>query len=216
MALLYYSRIRFITLLTPLLTTSTTHPSHIISVYAAGMESSGTFHPQDLGLRGNDAKGRPTYSFANCRANVVYMMTMMFEHLAQQHRGKMALLHVWPKIVITPAYKADYHAWWFKVVLRMAVPLMRLVAVSPEEIGQRLLYCADDERFPAADFAGKGAIEATDGTLGGGAYAISYTGEDSKAQRYYPQLRKEGFKERVVEHTMGAFRAVEEGRKFEG
>lgn len=106
MSLLYYSRIRFISRLASLLTTSTTstlHPSHVISVYAAGAENMGTFHPNDLSLRGKDAKGKPTYSFANCRTNVVYMTTMMFERLAQQHKGKMALLHVWPKIVITPA-----------------------------------------------------------------------------------------------------------------
>lgn len=212
MSLLYYSRIRFITRLSPLLTTST-HPSHIISVYAAGAEKMGIFHPSDLSLRGTNPK---TYSFANCRTNVVYMTTMMFEYLAQQHRGKMALLHVWPGIVITPAYKADYHPWWFRILLTLAIPFLRLVAVSPEEIGQRMLFCADSDRFPAAEEEGKGAIEATDGTVGGGAYAIKYTGEDAKVQKYYEKLREEGFGEKVVEHTMEAFTVIEEGKRFEG
>lgn len=216
MSLLYYSRILFIERLAPLLATSTDHPSHIISVYAAGAEKMGTFHPQDLSLRGKDAKGKPNYSFSNCRTNVVYMTTMMFEHLAQQYQGKMALLHVWPKIVITPAYKADYHVWWFKILLRLMVPILRFVAVSPEEIGQRLVYCANTEKFPpaGAQLVGNDVVTGTDGVPGGGAYAISYTGDDATVQKHYEQLRKEGFKEKVVEHTTKAFKAIENAERF--
>jgi len=95
---------------------------------------------------------------------------------------------------------------------------MRLfLAVPPEEIGQRLLYCTSNERFPAAGPISKGsknAIQATDGTHGGGAYAIRYTGEDSNVQQYYEQLRKGGLMEKVVQHTAKAFQTIAGGDKF--
>ena len=199
MSLLYYSRIRFIQLLAPLLTASAL-PARIISVYAAGMESSGKFFASDLGLR---EPGH--YSFANCRAHVVHMKTLMFEHFAKHYDGKMALVHVYPGVVISPSYYADYHPRWFKILWWLSqVPVKAFVATPAEEAGQRTLLFASS-RYPARNGREQGISDvarATDGVEGGGAYSVKLNGETCDVEASYRELRKGGFETRVVEHTL--------------
>ena len=210
MSLLYYSRARFIQLLAPLLTRSNL-PGRVISVYAAGMESSGKFFPSDLSLRDSNH-----YSFANCRAHVVHLKTMMFEHFAKQYEGKLALVHVYPGLVITPAYGADYHPWWFKLAWKCVKPLVKaFVAISPEEIAQRVLFLASD-KFPAKGGNEKAyaVAKSTDGSMGSGAYAVKWDGEAYDVQKAYMDLREDGFEAKVVEHTTRAFEAIDAGSLF--
>ena len=198
MSLLYYSRIRFIQLLAPLLTASAP-PAHVISVYAAGLETSGKLFPSDLSLR------KPGhYSLANCRAHVVHMKTMMFEHFAKQYEGKMALVHVYPGVVVSPSFYSATHPWWVKLIWwLLKVPVKMFVATPAEEAGQRTLLLASS-RYPAKASSSEGTVDAasaTDGTEGGGAYAVKLNGETCDVEASYRQLRENRVDRPVLEHT---------------
>lgn len=144
LSLLYYSRIRLVTNLLPYLLESTCPTgAHILSIYAAGLETSGLLHPSDLSLLS------PTnYTFSNCRTHAIAMKTMAFETLAQKHEGKLSLTHIYPGLVIHDGFEKKGSPWWFKVVWRLLSPFARFVDVGIEEIGRRVLFFCG-ERFCA-------------------------------------------------------------------
>lgn len=212
MSLLYYSRMRFITRLLPLLRSSKL-PAHVISVYAAGMESSGKLFQDDLSLRD------PThFGFANSRVHVVHMKTMFFERLAQQNPGALSLVHVYPSLVVTPSFYSNTLPLWFRLAWRIvAWPVKRFFSVPPEEIGARVTFLASDQ-YPARAADGKRPLErtpiATDGVLGGGAYAVNYDGKACDTAESYRHLKTQGFSDTVWEHTNKAFAVIEKGEVF--
>ena len=206
MSLLYYSRLRLVTLLMPLLL-ATESAAHIISVYAGGYE--GKLFADDLSLR---QPGH--YSFANCRSHVVYMKTLVFEKLAQEHAGKLALVHVFPGVVMTNGFSGDQLPGWFKIMWTVAKPFARLMSVPTDECGQKTLNLATD-RYPASgeriDQSAEVAI-GTDGTIRSGAYAV----QDGKAvivTMAYEEtklgMKKKELKENVWKYTMDAFATIE-------
>lgn len=224
MSLLYYSRMRFITNLLPLLLASQL-PAHVISVYAAGKE--GKLAPADLSLR--DPKH---YGFATARSHVTYMTTFFMETLAERHRGRLSLMHVFPGLVMTPGFDHARLPAWFKLTWRWVVaPIVRpWLAVPPRECGERMLFLATP-RFPARETGaptegGEGAAGTegdagvavgTDGKRGGGAYAVDWDGEDiPTTEKAYGKVRGEGMARKVWEHTMGAFEEIEAGNVFTG
>jgi hypothetical protein len=213
MSLLYYSRIRFINNLLPLLTAAP-EPAHVISVYAAGMESSGKFYPDDLSLT-RDSKAH--YTFANCRSHCIHMKTMYFEHLAQKHEGKLSFVHVYPGLVIGPNFWHESLPTWFKIIWFFMYPIANVFSTAPEESGKRTLYFASD-KFPAGGLSNKNSNEAapmsTDRVKGGGAYSCKYDDEVYDVSKAYKELRPKGFRERVVKETDAAFAVIESGKRF--
>lgn len=213
MVLLYYSRMRLATQLLPLLRASTL-PAHVISVYAAGMESLGSFFPHDLSL-----DKASNYSFANARSHSVYMTTFLFEQLAKQNEGKVAFVHAYPFIVITPAYSSPTMPWWFRWLWYALSPVItRFIALSAEESGDRHLSLSGP-RYPPRSSTGhdkptsENVILSTDSVRGGGAYAVDSTGEATPKQerrvKDYSGLPKD-MADRVWEHTMGVFKTAED------
>jgi len=103
-------------------------------------------------------------------------------------------------------------------------PVFKLfpVTLGSEECGARTLFNAS-ERFPARSVDGKveevgeiGVAEASDGVVGGGAYRVNYNNEMVATGKDYAKLREEGWKEKVVSHTLEVFQEIEAGRVFEG
>jgi hypothetical protein len=224
MSLLYYSRMRFIIQLLPLLLASLL-PAHVVSVYAAGME--GKLFPEDLSLR--DPKH---YGFANCRSHVVYMKTLFMETLAERHRGRLSLVHVYPGLVITEAFDKVRLPTWVKLIWRWLVaPIIRPFSVPPRESGERILFLATP-RFPArqkletgttakgdkvtATEGDAGIAMGSDGNRGGGAYAVNWDGETISTEKAYKKVREEGLAGKVWDHTMRAFEEIEAGTVFTG
>ena len=223
MSLLYYSRMRFIMKLLPLLLASPL-PAHVISVFAAGLE--GNLFPMDLSLR--DPKH---YSFANLRSHVTYMTTFFMETLAERHPGRLSLVHVFPGVVMTKAFNNPGLPRWFKLTWRLVSPAVRLFSVPGDECGERILFLATP-RFPAREeTSGKGTAEGektttsagdaeiafgTDGRRGSGAYAVNSDGETTPTKKTYANIRAEGMKVKTWDHTMKAFEEIEAGRVFTG
>lgn len=223
MSLLYYSRMRFITKLLPLLLAAPLS-AHIISVYAAGHE--GKILPDDLSLRAPQQ-----YGLASVRSHVTYMTTLFMENLAQQHPGKLSLVHVYPGLVVTDAFYNAGLPTWFKITVRLSVPFVRPFTTPPEECGQRILFLATP-RFPARQVIESTATTkreeaspndeatevatGTDGIRGSGAYACNSTGDIIPLKETYKKLRMEGLAQKVVDHTMKAFNDIEAGIAFTG
>ena len=215
---------RFITKLLPLLLASPL-PAHVISIYAAGMESK--LFPEDLSLRDPEH-----YTFSNLRSHVTYMTTFFMETLAEQHRRRLSLVHAFPGLVMTGGFDNPRLPAWFKLTWRWLVgPLVRPFAVPPRECGERVLFLATP-RFPARPAAETGATvkdnEArttegntdiaigTDGNRGSGAYAVNKDGETIIIEKAYKRFRGEDMAEKVWHHTMRAFEEIEAGRVFTG
>lgn len=208
MSLYYYSRMRLITQLLPLLRASTLPTgARCISVYSGGFEVRKNFHPDDFSLR------KPAnFSFAKVRSQVTYMKTLFFEHLSRENAGKVACVHIYPGLVVTPNMYSKDHPWWFRAVWMCVAPFAGLVATNSEGIAQRVLYLATDRYAPASE-PGVGSRESvatgSDGVRGTGAYSVKVTGDTNDISAAYSGFDREEMREKVWRHTMDAFREAE-------
>lgn len=216
MSLNYYSRMRCIIKLLPLLLASPL-PAHAITICTAGFEAK--LIPDDLSLR------RPeNYGFVNRRSHLTYMTTFFHEALAKKYPGKLSLSHVYPSFVMTPGFTKEGVAPWFKTVWTwFAGPILRVFALSPEDCGDRNLFVA------TARFAAAGQGEAsnqqpgdvdvafgTDGMRGSGSYSVNWNGETIDIAKAYEKFDKEELGRKVYDHTMKAFATIEAGDVFKG
>ena len=213
MSLIYYSRIRFILNLMPLLLAAP-QSAHVVSVYAAGLEAK--LFKDDLSLR-----NPKNYSLINARSHNAYMTTMAFEHLAKQYQ-QLSFVHAFPGIVVTPSYTDPGFPWWFKLLWRLFGPLIRrFQAISAEDSGSRTLFLgtsrfASQRGLNSANKPAEGVAKGTNGTLGSGAYAVGADSETVTSKADLQALRNEGFEGAVWEHTIQAFDAITAGRDFVG
>ncbi|PYI10310.1 hypothetical protein BO78DRAFT_426891 [Aspergillus sclerotiicarbonarius CBS 121057] len=211
MSLMYYSRMRAIMKLLPLLLKSTL-PAKVVSVYAAGFEDK--LYPEDLSLR-----DLTHYSYSQARSHMIYMHTLFMETLAEQHRGKLSLLHIFPGLVLGPGFDNPDLPTWFKVLWRwIFVPLLApLVTVPPTECGDRMLSLASLRYPPQAVDSSESQEEAvvgTDGRHGSGVYSLSRKGESNYNKKAYQKINKEEMRRKVWDHTMSAFEVIEAGKVF--
>lgn len=207
MSLVYYSRIRFVLQLMPLLEASSS-PSgaHIVSIDAAGM--AGNLFRDDLSLLDPNH-----YSYVNVKSHAAYMTTMAFEKLASQH-GSLAFVYMYPGAVFGPAHRDQSLPWWFRVAMRIAEPLLTwTLATPPEESGSRTLFFATSAFAPAGSSHAKSNIaKGTDGASGSGCYAVGSRCDiiaKKSDSALYPKLRNEGFLDEVWTHTTETFDQIE-------
>ena len=212
MSLMYYSRMRIVTKLLPLLLKSQL-PATIVSVYAASME--GKLYPDDLSLR--DLK---RYSYDHARSHMCYMHSLFFETLAAKHPGKLALIHIFPGLVPGPGFQNPELPLWFRFLLNSVVlPLFgRWILVQPDQCGERMLSLASARYGPGAVNVGKGsggeAITGTDGKPGSGVYSLTWDGESKYHAKMYANINKDEMRKKVWDHTMRAFEVIEAGSVF--
>lgn len=211
MALMYYSRMRAIVKLLPLLLKSTL-PARVVSVYAAGAEAK--LISEDLSLR------EPShYSYSQARSHMVYMHTFFMEALEEQHRGKLSLIHVFPGLVLGPGFQNPELPTWFRIVWKwIYVPLFgRLTTVPPKECGARMLFLASPRYAPRGiERPGSKAdvAIATDGRPGSGVYSVYKNGESNRIAKSYENIDKDDMRRKVWDHTMKAFELIEAGGIF--
>ncbi|KIW15407.1 hypothetical protein PV08_05453 [Exophiala spinifera] len=215
MSLMYYSRMRFIDRLLPLLlesrlpngsddgsgdgdgggnghgaSSSGGGGAHIISIYAPRTE--GTLFPDDLSLR---QPGHFTY--LNARSHIAYFKTAFFETLVAKYPGKLSFSHVFPGLVNTPGFKNPDLPTWFKVVFAVVGrPLMWIVGTSHAENGARMLYMATPH-YPAGGGApskGNGGNDqrkksnvaiGADGKRGSGVYLVWNDNGTASTEKVY-------------------------------
>ncbi|THX78770.1 hypothetical protein D6D04_05547 [Aureobasidium pullulans] len=207
MSMLYYSRMRFTTNLLPL------------------MRSSEAAHEQMKDWDGNDMSFRNAkrYNMSRARTHIIVMKTLSMEKLAAQNIGKVSFVHVYPGLVITPAFGNQDLPTWFRAMWTVAKPFVKYaIAISPKEIGERILYLSSSAPPPKdfhAPHAGDKTIKlamSTDGIIGGGAYACKHDAETIDVQEKYKSLRASKVDEKVWEHTLSVFSQIQENGVFKG
>jgi NAD(P)-dependent dehydrogenase (short-subunit alcohol dehydrogenase family) len=214
-SLLYFSRMKTILNLMPLLLNAPV-PAHVVSVFAAGAEGD-TFDPDDLMVR---KPGR--FGVTSTRHHVVYMKTLSFEYLAQKYPGKIALVHVFPGLVLTDGLR--FLPKWMQLTFYICYPLLKLTTTPGPEVGERILFLTSPVRFPAAgQEPAKQAgtkLEVAMGTdlkIGSGAYAVGITGmaaDAEKMHKAYDKYDKDELRRKIVAYTLRAFEEIKAGRVF--
>ncbi len=199
MSLMYYSRIRYIQQLTPLLLASPT-TSHVISVFAGSMEAT-----VETPI---DTPSKESYGVTTVRTHTCFMKTFLFEELAEKHAGKIAFIHIYPGLVDGPTFYSSANPRWFRILWTIFKPLVGWYMTSPSDCGDVMAYLAT-QRFPAKgkvasgdeDKAVGGVCYSSQRELGGGAYSVGQRGDELKYVSY-EKIRKSDTTKKVWDHTM--------------
>ncbi|KAH8912905.1 hypothetical protein BR93DRAFT_123084 [Coniochaeta sp. PMI_546] len=201
-AIRYYSRVRIILDLLPLLERS----SHARVIDALGGGQEGTIFPDDLALKELGHIG----AMVTMPAASTYT-TLAFEHLAPEHRA-VSFVHTFPGVVRTMAYRRPEHLgpaarFLFNWVM---FPLFGwMFVMQAEEVGERTLYVATSPRFkPARDWDAEEAVQGSDGKKGSGAYTVNEKCEVVRNDRIMVPLREKRMDEKLWEFTMREFERI--------
>lgn len=214
---------RFILNLMPLLLASDV-PAHVVSVFGAGKEAE--MYLDDISMR--DPKHWGTLT---TRTHVSTMHTFFFEHLATQHPGKLSLVHLFPGLVMTPAFHNPGVPLFMRIIFTVLGPLFRLMSTPVPEAGERTLFLASPQRFPARQAVELGEVPnsnalagnskltvatGTDGKPGSGAYGVHINGETCHNAKLIEKYRAEGVGKKLCEHTMKALDTIASGQFWTG
>ncbi|KAI1103225.1 NAD(P)-binding protein [Jackrogersella minutella] len=217
--LYYYSRMRFVDRLLPLLTASP-DCGHVVSVLNAGVQASVVF--DDLALKNPRNQGMQTRF-----AHWIGLTNIFMEELARRNSGRLSMIHWHPGYVSTGIASASNFPWYLKVLLTYIVnPLCWCLWIPYEEVGQRILFMASPTTFPARESKSidattrnvKGSETAVgiDGEIGSGAYLVDKKDGSLGKEKKYDELRANGSADKIYQHTMAVFAEIEAGRAFKG
>lgn len=209
----YYSRIRFITNLLPLLRTATHEPPHFartLSVLGAGSEKAMNLSDLDL---------KTSFSGARCANHTITMNSLMVGELAARDPN-ISFLHSFPGVVNTGI--ARELPLLLRGGLKVLLPLFSPFLVSPDETGKRQLFHATSGIYPPAtlsegdNLAGgvrvtdaKSVVKGLTGKLGSGAYVVNWNGDITGNESVLSDYREKGVGKMVWEHTLSIFNSVE-------
>ncbi|KAL7928075.1 hypothetical protein V8C35DRAFT_318994 [Trichoderma chlorosporum] len=206
MAVHYYSRMRFISNLLPLLTisASSSQLSRVMTVLGAGI--GGRMVESDLDLRNN-------FSLSNCGAHCGVMTDLMLERFAANWKGT-AFIHTAPGVVKTNLGSGLPN--YLRAVYKIAGPLLAPWTVDLAETGERHLYMATSNRYAPSELPnqfGYGApvekndmAEGSDGHGGSGAYLLNWDGRvQTQNADLLEEYRRTGVAEKIWKHTMDIF-----------
>jgi NAD(P)-dependent dehydrogenase (short-subunit alcohol dehydrogenase family) len=208
-ALHYYSRMRFINQLQPLLdaAASSSSLSRVVSILdpQVGLRLTPNFSDLDL---------KKTFSLKNCALHASAMTNLNFARLASQHPGT-SYVHAYPGFVDTGAGR---DAWGALGVV--AKPLLGLLTaalrVKSVESGERNLFASTSSVF-ASKTSSAGVQDAATGSdtvKGSGSYLLNWNGDVLADTAKAKKLRDEGGEKKVMDHTEDVFKKVSEGGKY--
>ncbi|PGH07605.1 hypothetical protein GX51_01613 [Blastomyces parvus] len=227
-ALRYYSRMRFIQNLLPLLSAAT--PARVISIFGGGFESS--INTSDLDLKHN-------FSILNCAKHAITMTSLSMEHLAsttasqqqQQQQptknshGAVSFMHIYPSLVRSNIYTNSFPppiAAFYNYVLW---PTMWPFSVDVQESGERHLFHLTSACYPGGNGDSSGTITSkqqsdgisasipgdpsdmetaigSNGERGSGSYLLNWKGNGTPGSKIMQKYREEGLPEIVWAHTI--------------
>ena len=194
----YYSRIRAIQLLLPLLNAA---PSpRVVSVLAGGLEAA--INEKDLSLSGPGA-----FSVGASNNHTATMMTLALEHLAREN-PRVSFVHTFPGIVATPLLGKTSSGFLGVILRTVVMPLLRLFATNVAVAGANGLFYATSARYSVDE----GLVPRAEGVeaakkSAGGVFLVDAKGESADNEQVLGSLRKKGVNNLVWEHTMEVFAA---------
>ncbi|PLB49112.1 putative short-chain dehydrogenases/reductase [Aspergillus steynii IBT 23096] len=198
-ALRYYSRMRFIYNLLPLLRASK-GPARVISVLGGGQE--GSISEDNLDLQ-------KKWTFMASLTYASTMNSLATEYLAAQNPS-VSFIHMFPGVVRTPLMSNTFGNLAGSVMGFLSTP----ISMTPQESGQRNLYMATSAAYPAAKagtatgvplVGGAEISNASTGSVGGGSYILNYDGSDATNRKLMDGYREKQFPRKIWEHTLATF-----------
>ncbi|CAG7561046.1 unnamed protein product [Fusarium equiseti] len=205
-ALSFYSRMRFIGRLLPILLQAS--KPRVFSVLAGGHETPLYIKDGDIGLRNN---GNYTAPRAVNQVTTLHSLALM--HFASQHT-KVSWLHVYPGWVATDFLSNLLQSAGVIGVLvgKIIGPIYRLVSKSEDECGQRQASYALSGRYPSRDMICAAMVdmnsqEQCHGACGG-FYRVLSDGRTATGNEVLGPLEKGEWPRKVAEHVQEVFDAV--------
>ena len=192
-ALRYYSRMRFVQNMLPLLEEAS---GRVVSIFGGGFESK--INPDNLDLK-------TKYNVLTCATHSVTMTSLAMEHLAKVNK-RTSFVHCFPGIVGTNIYTNSFPAPIAAFYNYGMWPLMYPFSVNLDESGERHLYHATARNYaPLSGSTGEPTASQTalgsDGQPGSGAYLMNWKGDAGAGNKWMRQYRQDGTREVVWKHT---------------
>ncbi|OJJ31411.1 hypothetical protein ASPWEDRAFT_54580 [Aspergillus wentii DTO 134E9] len=196
-ALRYYSRMRFVQNLLPLLESA--GPSRVVSIYGGGFEFS--INTDDLDLKHN-------FSLLNAYKHSITMTSLSMERLAEKHPN-VSFIHAYPGLVGTNIYTNSFPAPISTFYNYGMWPLMWPLSVNLGESGERHLFHLSSARYPAKNGLQNQGVpvdtaeiaKGTTGETGSGAYLLNWKGDVRPTRKVMQEYREKGVGELVWKHT---------------
>ncbi|KXT17564.1 hypothetical protein AC579_6177 [Pseudocercospora musae] len=207
MAVNYYSRIRCILGLMPLLTAASeaNELSRVISVLAAGSE--GDVRIDDLDLKNN-------FTLHACLAHCVVMTDFCMEELAKRYPGT-AFSHSYPGTVKTGI--ANELSGPVRLAVKVMYAVMTPWILNVQESGERHFFQMTSQCYPSRKGGvgippppGLSAMRGTDFEPGSGAYLLDWDGKTTGDESVLRKYRDMGLGHKVWDHTMKIFTLAEQ------
>lgn len=211
-ALHYYSRMRFINQLQPLLAKAINEHqySRVLAVLDPQPGMKGGLNFSDMSLKSG-------FSLMKCATHASAMTNLAFAHLAKKNVYT-SYIHAFPYVVDTGVGR---DAWG--PLKSVVAPILKIalkgVTVDQKESGERHLFAATDGSFlsknPTESVAPDYRAIGSDGEKGSGSYLLNWNSETLPDTKAAKQLREEGGEAKVWEHTEEVFKKIcEEGGKY--
>jgi hypothetical protein len=215
-ALRYYSRLRFVYDLLPLLTASPV--PRVITILAGGQESA---------IDINDLEVRNNFSLIKAAGNGTTQTTLALEELAKSYPS-ITFIHKYPGFVNTGvldrlmATAKGIYAVPATIVRWAILPILNLFSTSVEEAGERGVFLATSARYPPAkpktDSVGvplPQGVQVADSSIvkdgeGNGVYRLSADDESAEDRPVLSGYRLDNVGKTVWEETQAVWdRALE-------
>ena len=201
----YYSRVRFIQRLLPLMEIASPQLSRVVSVLAPGEESLTSFHLNDLGLKEN-------FSLRNAACHAITMTDFFFEEVAKKYPNT-SFVHAYPGGVKTGFHKEA--SFLIKAATNFALKVLSPFMLDIQESGERHLYAVTSAAYPAKSGVHGGVglkdqstMKGSAGEVGSGAYLIGSDGEFRANVGVLEELRRQGAGQKIWDHTVETCEAV--------
>lgn len=217
LSLRYYSRMRFIHSLLPLLEKS---PAGRAVSILAPVYGEASFHLDDLDLKSHSGLLVGT-------SHASLMTSLTNEELAARHPST-SFVHVFPGMIWTPSVSVGQVPFLLRwLMILVGKPIFWLFGQSYEECGDRMLFLSLTSQLPSRDAAAGASSKATgilqvpegtgaeailvgsDGDKGSGAYCIDSAVKRLDNEKRLKDLKAKGAREIVWDHTMEIFSRID-------
>jgi hypothetical protein len=201
----YYSRLRAIQLLLPLLNAAAS--PHVVNILAGGQESHLLVNDLDLVEPKN-------YSIARAAGHSATMLTLSLERLASQNPA-VSFVHAFPGLVATGTLTKGSSGVVNFLFRWLVVPVLNtFFATSVEEAGGRALFYATNARYTNAQLEELAVPIPTGleraGQTAKGVFLVNEKSESVGDEKLLAELR-ETVAEKVWAHTMSVFEKAASG-----
>lgn len=209
-ALHYYTRMRFIDQLQPLLNAAAT--SNTLSRVVAVLDPQPGLASEP---KWSDLSLKTSFSLKSCMVHASSMTNLRFSRLASENPST-SYIHAFPAVVQTGVGRDAFGAW-----LPLAKPFLWAInlamEVKPQESGERHLYAATSPSFApkSTSETSAEAVTGLDGIKGSGSYALYWNNDALPEKSAAKKMREEGGEKKASEHTEEVFKKIcEEGGKY--